>query len=319
MPIGDQCRYNPLHDIDWHSEPNPCVGPHLGADLGVDPDQSALRIEQRPTGVARVDGCVGLDGLRNAEGCQRGDGASYGADGALGQGAFITKRVANGDCPLAYHHLVNVAHFHRPQLQALKINLDYSQIAVPVHCHHLRRHGEAIVQGDLHLVGALHHVGVGDDVSLVIPHKSRSFSLGNDFIFSEQLQPGQVGHVDHRRVHLAVHLSQDLGFDVQLAQRGGRRGRGRQGGCGGWWGCRGRRGQDFLFHFHDPGDLDLNRHLFHHHHSLDHQLLYHDYLLDLDDFWSHLCCYFLHFTRQFAGPGGEAATRQGQAQNYQSR
>ena len=172
MPFGDQRWHHPLHDVDRYGEANAGAGAHLGPDLGVDPDQPALRIEQRPTGVTRVNGRVSLNGLGDAEGCQRGDGASYGADGALGQRALITEGIADSDSPLAYHYLINVAHFHRPQFQALGINLDHCQVAIPIHCHHLRRHCEAIVQGDLHLVGALHDVGVGDDVPLVIPHES---------------------------------------------------------------------------------------------------------------------------------------------------
>ena len=54
-----------------------------GNDRRVDPDQSAGGIEQRPAGVAGVDGRVCLDGLGDGEGGERRDCPPHRADNAF--------------------------------------------------------------------------------------------------------------------------------------------------------------------------------------------------------------------------------------------
>src|SRR5205085_724030 len=53
-------------------------------NLLVDPDDLALEIEERPTGVSRIDGGVGLDHVRDEPLLQAGAGSTEGADDPQG-------------------------------------------------------------------------------------------------------------------------------------------------------------------------------------------------------------------------------------------
>src|SRR5205814_299302 len=77
-------------------------------DHGVDPDGRAVRIEQRPAAVPRIDGRVGLDHV--LVGCRfAADRAAHRAHYAGGQSAFEAEGVADGDDFLTHYKGVGVA------------------------------------------------------------------------------------------------------------------------------------------------------------------------------------------------------------------
>ena len=86
MAVLDERAHRALGCVDRDREAHAAVvsGPRLAADLGVDPDHPATRVEQRPARVAvrdrrvrldRVDDVVPGDGQRLDRAVNRGDNA----------------------------------------------------------------------------------------------------------------------------------------------------------------------------------------------------------------------------------------------------
>ena len=71
-PVSHEFPQGPAGDVDRDREADPFRGAGARPDLGVDPDHARARVEQRPPGVAVVDGSVDLDcvgdGIRRREG-----------------------------------------------------------------------------------------------------------------------------------------------------------------------------------------------------------------------------------------------------------
>ena len=73
----------------------------VGGDHGVDADDLAARVKQRPTGVAGVDSRIGLDGIFNGRAVSVFNGTD-GTDDAAGHGAAEAEGIADGVDLLAY-------------------------------------------------------------------------------------------------------------------------------------------------------------------------------------------------------------------------
>ncbi len=56
-------------------------------------------------------------------------------------------------------------------------NLDHGKVGALVHPFDLGRGGMTVAEGHLDLGGAAHDVGIGQDVSLLVDHDARPFSL----------------------------------------------------------------------------------------------------------------------------------------------
>src|SRR6185437_4483112 len=82
-------------------------------DGDVDADDLALRVDQRATGVARVDGGVGLDDVLDHLAAIARKGAMERADDADGDGALQADRAANRDDKLTHLEPVGVAQLRR--------------------------------------------------------------------------------------------------------------------------------------------------------------------------------------------------------------
>ena len=102
------------------------VGPIAGGagDGRVHPDHLALGVDKRAARVTGVDGCVGLEEVRErfgaGSGVPRRDRAAGGRDDALGhrrRSLGKTERVADGDDCVADDRLVGVAERHRLQVR----------------------------------------------------------------------------------------------------------------------------------------------------------------------------------------------------------
>ena len=85
----------------------------LRGDHGVHADDLAIDIDQRPAGVAGIDGRVGLQ-INHRSGAV--DLALGGADDAHGHRVFKAERAAKCESKLADVHLVGVGQFERRQI-----------------------------------------------------------------------------------------------------------------------------------------------------------------------------------------------------------
>src|SRR5271165_3559428 len=164
----DQLVVHLRYGVGGHGKANALIAARAGVDGGVDADHLAIHVDQRAARVAGVNGGVGLD--ERLELAPGDDVASLGGDDAGGHGFLETEGAAHGEHPVAHFHGVRVAQLGGRQ-RLLGVNLDDRQIGFLVHADHdsVIGHGGGIVH-QLHAdaIGLLHHVVVGDDVTLGI-------------------------------------------------------------------------------------------------------------------------------------------------------
>src|SRR5438876_8643552 len=162
---ADELVVNLGGDIRRQSEAHAFVSRAFGEDGSVDADDFAAHVDQRPAGVAGIDGRVSLNhGLELA---LRHDIAAGGGDDAGSHCGIQPEGAADSQHPIAYLHGVGVAKLGAGQL-ALAVDLDYREIGFAIHAddfgivqHALR----LVLQLHADAVGPLHHVVVGQDVA----------------------------------------------------------------------------------------------------------------------------------------------------------
>src|SRR4051794_23403777 len=149
-------------------------------DLRVDADHLALRVEQRAAGVTGVDRGVGLQDVVDREAVRRGDLPLQRGDHAGGERAVEAERVADRVRGVADLDGARVT--QRERLEVGGADLQQREIGRGVLAHELGR--ERLAVADLRLdlaVGALDHVGVGDDVAVIGDDEARTGAdLGRD-------------------------------------------------------------------------------------------------------------------------------------------
>jgi len=132
-----------------------------GVYLRVDPHHFAGQVEQRTTGVARVDRHVGLDERHVVFVWQA---ATNGADDALGNGMVKAERRTDRDHPLTGLQVLGLAQFkHR---QVLAIDFEQSHVGTWIGTNQLGLEFTAVGQAHENLVGIGNHVVVGEDVAV---------------------------------------------------------------------------------------------------------------------------------------------------------
>ena len=136
-----------------------------GADLhGIDADDLTVAVDERPAGVAGIQGGIGLD---------QGHGAAVhvhvpvdGGDDAVGIGAPEggAQGITDGDHRVAHPQCGGISKLGGGQIVA--VDAQHRQIRNVVTANQPGR--EAAVIGELHgnCVGILHHMGIGHDISV---------------------------------------------------------------------------------------------------------------------------------------------------------
>ena len=140
---------------------------------GVDADDLALEIEERSAGIALVDGGVGLDEIL-VLGDATTQHAVLGAHDAHGHGLSESQRIADGQHVVAHAHLVRVADLHRPKVGRRMVDLHHRYVGRGVAAHHARLEAPLVGKLDPHLVGACHHMVVGQDHARLVDHEARA-------------------------------------------------------------------------------------------------------------------------------------------------
>ena len=127
--------------------------------MAVDAHHLTAHIDQGTTRIAGVDGHIGLDKGQVVAGV-----TLLGADDAGRYRVVQTKGGADGHDPFAHFEAVDVADFDHRQTRGL--NLDHGHIAAFVHADDAGLELALVGQGHKHLVGALHHMGIGHDEAI---------------------------------------------------------------------------------------------------------------------------------------------------------
>ena len=160
--IGDVHRH-----LDRDREGQAHEAARAAVDLAVDADHVAVEVEQRPAGVPRVDGHVGLDERHVAFVGQRAPGR---ADDARGDREVEAEGRADGQHPLADVQRLGVADRDGGQVRA--VDLEHRHVRARVGADDLGDELAAVVEPHHDLVGVGHDVVVGQDVAVVRDHEA---------------------------------------------------------------------------------------------------------------------------------------------------
>ena len=135
------------------------------------PTTSPGAIDQRAARVAGVDRGVGLDDVADREAVGRLDLALERGDDAGVTRAVEAERVADRDDRVADLHLCGVA--ERQRVGALGVvDLEQGDVGRGVGTDDLRLLRRALAELDVHALGALDHVCVGEDVAVVVDQEA---------------------------------------------------------------------------------------------------------------------------------------------------
>ena len=170
--IADQPRRDELGGVDGDREADALGGLDDG---GVDADHLAARVDQRATGVARVERGVGLNHVFDQPtraGLQR---AAKGADDAGGDGRLEAVRVADGDGDLAGPDGLRVAQTRRAEVG--RIQADDRQVGVRVVADERGADAAAVAERHVDLAGAVHDVAVGERKAVGREDEARAAAL----------------------------------------------------------------------------------------------------------------------------------------------
>src|SRR5882762_6666362 len=99
--VGHQVVGDALRAVDGNGEADAGGGAAGRVNGGIDADDFAARIDERATGIAAVDGGVGLNGFVDEGGLAGLHGAANGADYAGGERALEAEGIADGENLLA--------------------------------------------------------------------------------------------------------------------------------------------------------------------------------------------------------------------------
>ncbi|CUJ79951.1 Uncharacterised protein [Achromobacter sp. 2789STDY5608628] len=233
-----------VRHVDRDRERQALEAAGAAVDLRVDADHFAAVIEQRAAGIAGVHRHVGLDERHRRVVRQR---AALGADDAGGGGVLQAVGRTDGQHPFAHLQLVDVADLHHRQV--LGVDLDDGHVGLRIGAQHLGAEFAAVGQLDGHFLGALHHVGVGQDDAVAADDEARALAADRHFArrhaaaragdLAEELGEGIVVVIGH--LARAADADVDHGGAVVMGDlheigsaHGGARRRGarRRGGCG---------------------------------------------------------------------------------------
>ena len=169
---------NVLGVVNRNGKAHARAGARIALDKRVNTHELAVVVDECATGVARVDGGIGLDhvGVDGvAAGRAHGRGAIQRRHNARGDRLLVAERRADRHDPLAHVELGGITDLDRRELGGVGVlELDDGQVARGVVAHELGLVGGAVVHGNHVLVIAIDHVVVGEDVALGIEHHART-------------------------------------------------------------------------------------------------------------------------------------------------
>jgi hypothetical protein len=130
-------------------------------DHAVDADKLTVHVDQRATGIARIDGGVGLDEIL-VLGLVAGH-MSEGRDDAAGDRLADAEGIADGQHQVADLDLVRIGEAEGRQIRARPGDLQHGQIGPLVLEHDIGREFALVRQRHLDLIGVLDDVEIGHD------------------------------------------------------------------------------------------------------------------------------------------------------------
>ena len=163
--VANQRVHDGLNNLRGNSEAHAAERARGRDQEGVDADDLATSVDERASGVALVDGRVGLNVLAGlARVIVIRIRTIERADDAARHGEAETERVAEGENGLAGAKLGRIAEGNVREIGAF--DLDHREIGERIGANHLRLEDAPVAERDLDVGGAFDDVVVGDDVAI---------------------------------------------------------------------------------------------------------------------------------------------------------
>ena len=168
--ILDDLLHDLLRQADRNGETDAERAAGPGENCAVDADQVAVAVHQCATGVAGIDGGIGLDEIFIGVDAQMA--APQRADDAHGDGLADAEGVADGQHDIAHLDFLRSPEGNGGKIG--KVDLDHGQIGFRIGADDLGRGGAAIGKGDFDLVRRFHDVMIGQDIALAADDDPRA-------------------------------------------------------------------------------------------------------------------------------------------------
>src|SRR5215510_6565741 len=206
----DQLARDEFRSVDGGGEADSLRGQN---DRRVDADHLAARVYERPAGVPRVQGRVGLNDVVDQAARPRTQRAPQRADHAPGHRVLEAVWVPDGDSELADANLIRIAECDGNQVR--RVDPDYGQIGFGIVADQLRLASPTVEQRHLDLRRAVDDVVVGQQKAVGREDESGAAAA----------PPGAVRNldVDHRRADLLGRPDDRLRIGVEQFSVGQRR------------------------------------------------------------------------------------------------
>ena len=175
-PVRRICATTSFTVLDGTAKPIPtlpvALDPGSGLDLRVDADHLAARVQERATGVARVDRRVGLDDVVDREPVRRLDESLECADDARRHRAVEAEGIADRDHRVTDAYGVGVAHGERSERARRGLDAEDCEVGGRVGPDHFGLHRVAVREAHGDPARVADDVVVRDDVAGLVDDES---------------------------------------------------------------------------------------------------------------------------------------------------
>ena len=161
LAVVDELSHDSTDHVGGNGETDSDIAPGRGEYRRIDAHQPTVQVDERTAGIARVDGGIGLNEILVPLDTQAA--ATERADDAAGDRLVEPERVADRHHEIADAQGVRIG---KPDLrQFIRFHLQNRQVDLRIAADQRRLQQPAVGEGHIDVVGTLHDVVVGDDVS----------------------------------------------------------------------------------------------------------------------------------------------------------
>ncbi len=154
-----QLLHHPHDLVDRNGERDAHETAGATVDLRIDPDHFPGQIDQRPAGIARIDGDVGLDERQIVSGI-----ATLGRDDSGGDRVVESERRTDRQHPFTHTQAIRIADRHERQM--IGLDLDQRHVGTAIGADQLAAQFALVGQRDVDFIGLVDDMMIGEDVAV---------------------------------------------------------------------------------------------------------------------------------------------------------
>ena len=168
-----QAGHHALHHVAGDREADAHIAAAPREDGRVDADEFPAEVDQRPAGVTRIDGGIGLDEVLVIDDTHIGE--AHGADDPKGHGLLQAERIPDRHDHLTNLEVAGVA--PRQDRQLLGVNLDQGDVGLRIRADEPSLEPALVAEQHLDLIRLRDHVIVRHDVSARVDDHAGAHAL----------------------------------------------------------------------------------------------------------------------------------------------